>query len=344
MLQKSNIGQRALLLFVCAGALLQHANAASCTTQSQMTAFQRDALATAARGILSQVQQGDAQALRANTIPAVAADFDPIAASVNSLRPLVQGAAITVEELYALDASTDPPGSPRTDFFCGSPVVVLNFTSLPPGKYALAILHATGVPQPQQVSLILSETAGNRWMFAGIFSKPMMEAGHDGLWYWAAARKYAQKNMRWDAFLYYRLAADLLDPLEFLSSSNLQKLQHETDQVRPDNLPGDKPIELNAHGSVFEVTSIATTSALGALDLDVHYAPDVAQAAQLRDAQVARQQVARQQVADIIAALLALHPELQDAFHGMWVHAERGNASIFALELPMDSSAAGTTH
>lgn len=339
MLQKSRIGQRALLLFVCAGVLLQRANAATCTTQSQMTASKRDALATAARGILSQVQQGDMLALRANTIPAVAADFDGIAASVNSLRVLVQGSAITVEELYELNASTDPPGSPRTDFFCGSPVVVLNFTSLPPGKYALAIVHATGVPQPQQVSLILSETADNRWMLAGIFSKPMIEAGHDGLWYWVAARKYAEKNMRWDAWLYYRMAADLLDPLEFLSSSNTQKLQHETDKVRPDNLPGDKPIELEAHGSRFEVTSIGTTSALGALDLDVHYAPDVAQAAQLRDTQVARQQVL-----DVMTALLALHPEVQDAFHGMWVHADRGNASIFALELPMSGSAAGTTH
>jgi hypothetical protein len=338
MLPKLRMGHCALLLFVCAGVLVQHANAASCTTQSQMTASQRDALAAAARGILSQVQQGDELGLRANTVPAVAADFDGIAASVNSLRPLVQGAAITVEELYELNASTDPPGSPRTDFFCGSPVVVLNFTSLPPGKYALAILHATGVPQPQLVSLILSGTAENRWMFAGIFSKAMIEAGHDGLWYWTAARKYAQKNMRWDAWLYYRMAADLLDPLEFLSSSNLQKLQHESEQVRPDNLPGDKSIKLDSHGSVFEVTTIGTTSALGALDLDVHYAPDVTQTAQLRDTQVARKQVA-----DVMTALLALHPELQDAFHGMWVHADSGNASIFALELPMRDSTTGTT-
>ena len=253
-----------------------------------MTAAQRDALLTAARTMVGEVQAGSVEALRANTIPAVATDFSGIARSVDSVKLLVQKAVITVDSLYALDASTEPVGNTRTDFYCGTPVVVLNFTDLPPGLYALAILHATGVPQPQQISLILTEAADHHWMLGGFFSRPMMETGHDGLWYWVTARKYAQMNMNWDAWLYYRMAAYFLDPVDFLSSPNLEKLRHEEDRVHPDNLPGSKPLMLAADGSAFQVTTIDTTATFGALDLEVHYTPDTAQAAQLRDPPTAR--------------------------------------------------------
>jgi hypothetical protein len=299
-----------------------------------MTSTQRDALSNAGRAVLQNVQSGDVHTLQANTIPAVAADFGGIADSANSLKPLVQGATITIDSLYLLDASAEAPGSPRTDFYCGTPVVVLNFNSLPAGMYALAVLHATGVVQPQQVALILSATAEGRWMLAGFFSKPMTEAGHDGLWYWASARKYAERKMNWDAWFYYRTAAFFLDPVEFMSSPNLEKLQHEQEKVQPDNLPGTKPLMLDRDGSTFQVTTIDTSAALGALDLDVYYTPDDAQTAQLRDPPSARKQVT-----DLMTALLTLHPELHEAFHGMWVHAQKGDTTLFLLELPMDQVA-----
>ena len=163
------------LLFTLAGAMLpETASAASCKTQSQLTAAERDALSSAARTMVAEVQSGDTPALRANTIPAVAADFSGIAGSADTLKPLVQQAAITVDSLFALDATTESAGAARTDFYCGSPVVVLNFTDLPPAMYALVILHATGVPQPQEIALILYATAVHRWMLGGFFSKPMM--------------------------------------------------------------------------------------------------------------------------------------------------------------------------
>jgi hypothetical protein len=321
-----------LVLMTLAGATLPRpAEAGSCKTQSQMTAAQRDALSTAARTIAGEVQSGDVQALRASTIPAVAADFSGIAESVDSLKPLVQRAVITVDSLYELDASTETAGAARTDFYCGTPVVVLNFTDLPQGTYALAILHATGVPKPQQMSLILSESADHQWMLGGFFSKPILETGHDGLWYWVAARKYAQKNMNWDAWLYYRIAAYFLDPVDFLSSPNLVKLQHEQERVHPDTFPGTKPLMLDANGSVFQVTAIDTTATFGALDLEVHYTPDAAQAAQFRDLPTARKQVTA-----LMASLLTMHPELHDAFHGIWVLADGKSASLFSLELSMD--------
>jgi hypothetical protein len=321
-----------VLLLACALAASGYkAHAAACTTQGQMSAADRNTLQGSARTLLAQVQSGDEAGLQANTIPAVAADFSGIRNSAEYLRPLVQRATVTVDSLYLLDASQDPAGEARTDFYCGSPIVVIHFTNLPPAVYALAIMHATGIPQPQQVALILSKANGGRWMLAGFFSRPMIAAGHDGLWYWTSARQYAQTKMNWDAWLYYHMAANLLDPVEFLSSPNLDKLQRETDQVKPYNFPGTQPLRITTQNGVFTVTAIDTTTELGGFDLDVHYSPDSTQASNLRNPPMARQQVSA-----IMAALLQLHPELAKAFHGIWVHADQGNASLFALELPMN--------
>ncbi|HEX4032498.1 MAG TPA: hypothetical protein VHX20_19195 [Terracidiphilus sp.] len=311
--------------------MLPYAFGASCTTQAQMTSAQRVSLANAARAMVTQIRSGDVQGLRANTIPEVAANFSGIMNSAVMLKPLVERATITVDTLYILDASADPPNTPRTEFFCGSPVVVLTFSDLPPGAYALAVLHATGVAKPQQISLILSRASDNHWMLAGLLEKPMTEAGHDGLWYWVSARRFAQEKSDWAAWLYYRQAEFLLNPIDLMTSPNLQKLQHESDAVQHDGLPVTNPMTLNTQGSAFTVTAIDTTTTFGALDLEVHYKPDATQAALLRDPQTARRQVT-----DIMLALLLQHPDLRNAFHGIWVRADQGANSLFALELPMN--------
>jgi hypothetical protein len=322
------------LILVCAGMEAMSAKAASCTTQAQMVPAQRDQLASAARTLLWQIQTNNTQVLRNDVIPSLAANFDGIVNSVNHLQPLVQASAITVDELYLLDASDVSADATHTDFYCGSPVVVLNFPALPAGIYALAMVHATGVPGPQQISLILSKSAEGRWLLAGLFDRPMTEGGHDGLWYWVTARKYAQTKKDWNAWFYYRIATNLLDPLDFLSSPNLEKLQHEADQVRPAELPGKAAMTFDVQGQLITVTAIDTSTELGGLDLDVHYTPDDAEAVQLRDPISARKQVTA-----VMTTLLKMHPELQGAFRGIWVHADQGTASLFALELPMDQIA-----
>lgn len=320
-----------LLLSLLSALLPATAWAAACITQAQMEAAERDKLSNAARTMVGEVQNGNFQALRGSAVPALAADFGRVESSVNSLKPIIQQATITVDSMYVLDASTEPAGAVRTDFYCGTPLVVLNLTNLPPGIYALTILHASGVQQPQQISLILAKTADDHWMLGGFFSKPMIQAGHDGLWYWSSARKYAQANKNLDAWLYYRMAASILEPVDFLSSPNLDKLQHEVDLARPDHFSDTEPLMLDAHGSAFKVTIISTTTVFGPLDLEVHYAPDTTQAALLHNPPTARKQVT-----EVMTALLALHPELHDAFHGIWVQADHGSESLFSLELPMD--------
>jgi len=284
---------------------------------------------------MAQVQSGNIAAIRASTLPAVAAEFNGIQQSVQYLQPIVQPAAITIDNLYLLDASSEPPNQLRTDFYCGSPVVGFDFNGIPPGTYGLAIVHATGVKQPQQIVLILARTQESRWLLAGFFDKPMVLAGHDGTWYWATARRYAQSNAGWTASIYYRIASNLLDPVDFLASPNLEKLRHEADQVHTTLPAAASPLNVNAGGATYRVTSIDTTTEFGPLDLDVHYVPDASQTAELR-----YPVIARKQVMDLMTALLTMHPELAAAFHGMWLHADQGNVSLFALELPMSASAA----
>ena len=88
---------------------------------------------------------------------------------------------------------------------------------------------------------------------------------------------------------------------------------------------------MTTQGASFNLSSIDTTTQFGGLDLDVHYVPDATQAAQLRTPTEARKQVT-----DVMTALISQHPGLRQAFHGMWVHADQGDSSLFALELPMD--------
>ena len=306
--------------------------AVSCTTQAQMTIAQRNGLSDAAKAMMGLIQRGDVRGLQGDTLPSVASDFSGIASTVANLKLQIQTATLTVENVYLLDASGQPAGSAPTEFFCGEPVVSLNFSDLPTGVYALAIGHATGVQQPQQIALILAKSTSGQWMLGGLYAKPMIYAGHDGLWYWTAARKYTAGNQNWGAWLYYGIAKRLLDPLDIMSSPNLEKLQSESAKVKPASFPGPNPVSLAAHDGTYSLSAIDTTTAFGALDLDVHYVPDAAQAEQLRDPPSARKQVL-----DIMEALLDQHPELHQVFHGIWVQADQGAGSLFALELPMDS-------
>ena len=114
MLEKRKLLHRALLLSTCvafSGCALS-AWGATCSTQSQMSATQRSGFMGEAHTIGAIVQSGDIQALRAKILPAIASDFDGIAATVTSLKPQVQTATMTVDSVYLLDASKDAPGEP----------------------------------------------------------------------------------------------------------------------------------------------------------------------------------------------------------------------------------------
>lgn len=303
----------------------------ACVTESQMSPGQRAILDQAARALAANIVSGDTSAVKAQTIAAVAARFDGIADSIASVSPSLQHATVTIDALYEFDA-TDLGAPADAQFFCGLPgsslIVTITIPNLPPGTYAFALLHATGVEHPQQLSMILAnDPAGSAtWKLAGLFTRPMAMGGHDGVWFWQQARGYAAKKQSWDAWFYYQTAQFLLQPVDFLTSPNLQKLQREAEKIRPAGLPGAAPLELIANDQNYDITDIHTGDFAGQLDLIVTYkaAPNLDPVA------------ARAQVTAIMRALLQFHPELAEAFHGFWVYASApGNETPFALELPM---------
>lgn len=322
---------RLLAAIVCLGVALP-AFGVSCATQSQMTAAERTVLAQSAQMIAGNVVSGNAAAVRTQTIASVAAQFDGIANSIQAVTTSIHQAALTVDQVYLLDA-TDLKAAQEAQFFCGvagsALTVEVTIPNLPPGKYALAVVHATGVPQPQQLSLILqNDPAGSTdWKLAGFFVRPMMMGGHDGLWFWRQARDYAAKKQLWDAYFYYQTAQFLLQPVDFVSSPNLQKLQREAESARPGNLPGADPLHLSAGTQSFDITNLHTGELSNQLDLIITYNATPSQ----------DPVAARAQVTAVMRALLQQHPELQSAFHGLWVYAATpGNQNPFALELPME--------
>jgi hypothetical protein len=308
------------------------AGAVTCTTQSQMTDAQRASYAQAIRNLNSQIQAGNVAGVKAGTIASVAAQFDPIARTIQSVTPDLQGASLTIQSIYSLHA-TDLKAPTDTQFFCSVPgsqlLVSISIPQLPPGDYAFAIVHATGGKQPQQLSMILAEdpAGSSQWKLAGLFVRPMTAAGHDGVWYWTQAREYGKKQQRWNAYFYYQTAAYLLMPVDFISSPNLEKLQKEMDAVRPDGLPGPEPMTVAAsgNGQSFAVTNLNTDGSLGGLDLVVHY----------KVSDVSDPVATRAHNVELMKALLSQHPELREGFHGLWVYAEAGNQRPFAIELPM---------
>jgi hypothetical protein len=295
-----------------------------------MTEAERAPIVQAARQIALDVQSGRTADLRAATVAQVAANFNSIAQASTALTPLMTGATITVDAVYKLDASDAKPGDEQEQFFCdagdNSSHVTFSIQHLPPGQFAFALVHATGVAKPQQIALLLqSLQTGAPWQLAGFFPKPLTVAGHDGLWYWKQARVYIEKKQPWNAWFYYSTAVYLLQPAGFFSSTNLERLVEEQQAAHSADLPGNAPLNISADGGSYKITTLRTDDALGGFDLVVHYNSTSTDPVTGREHTIA-----------VMRGLLTQHPELREAFHGLWVFADAGpGGQAFSLEQPM---------
>jgi hypothetical protein len=263
----------------------------------------------------------------------VAGNFGGIASSIQRLNPDLAGATLAVTSVYDLDATDAQPGEDAVQFFCGVAAndlhVIFNIPRLPAGHFAFAIVEATGVKKPQRLSMLLEKNAGT-WQLAGFFPRPLLSAGHDGVWYWERARAFNKAGHPWSAYFYYQTAAYLLLPAEFVDSNNFDKLIQELRAATPGGLPGAQPMTVNVDGSPVSITNLRTDSALGGFDLVVRY----------ETADVSNLAAARTKSVALMKALLALHPDWKEAFHGMWVFAVAPNQQPFSLELSMPEIAA----
>ena len=311
--------------------------AESCTSQSQMKPEQRDALAAAANRLALAVEKADDAALRQDSIGDLAANFTPVTSLVSATAPHLHGAVPAVEQVYLLDASTlakSADGSnPDAQFYCNlnKSAAEADFTipQLPPGLYGFAMVRFAAA-QPYQVSMLLRQEAG-AWKLAGLYPKALSADGHEGLWFWQEARSLEAAKEPWTAWLYLQEAKSLLTPAAFVSSTHLVKLGDELTAATPPalsaGLSSDAPLVLKAaDGAEFRVTALAVeTLGPDRLDVSEHIKADA-----LGDGVAARKRNA-----DAASALLAAHPELRKAFHGVLVSTDVPNQAPFSTELAM---------
>ncbi|HEX4022581.1 MAG TPA: hypothetical protein VHX63_15655 [Acidobacteriaceae bacterium] len=300
----------------------------TCITQAELTAAERGALVDASQKLSQSVAADDTKVLQADIAPQEAGDTGSILNAVSDVAAKLKGATFTVDELYLLDATDLKPHATNARFYCGAfnlpTSASITLGSLPLARYGLVLMHATGIANPQQIAVIFLE-AKAQWKLAGFSSRQLTMAGHDSLWYWKQARVYAGKGEKWNAYFYYATARYLATPVDYLSSTNLEKLMQEQQSAQPSGLPGQLPMHLIANGQTFEIAQMETSDALGGLDLVMHY-----NAKDTNNLTAAR----RQNIA-VMQAMLQAHPELKNAFHGLWVYAVAPGQAPFGIELPM---------
>jgi hypothetical protein len=315
------------------------ASAEVCTTQSQMTAADRDALAAAARSLAAKVQANDVSGLRAETVAEYAKDFNGIGGVVGSTSGKVKGGTPIVEQVYLLDGTQLKRGAdgsaPDAQFFCSlnKSVTEADFmiSGLLPGRYGFAIVDVSNGVSPWRLSFLLRQEQG-QWQMAGFYPKPLSAAGHDGLWYWTQARTMVAQKEHWSAWLYYQQAESLLRPTNFIQSTHLEKLKAEETTAAPpalsEGVSPEAPLVVKAaDGAEYHFTGLGVDDSLANDKIDV--------TAHLKVEQIGDPATARKRNADAMAALLAAYPELRKPFHGVWVFAEVPGQNPFVTEQAM---------
>jgi hypothetical protein len=310
-----------------------------CTTQSQMTAADRDGLATAARGLAAMVQANDVSGLRAATVAEYAKDFSGIGDVLGGLAPKLKGGTLVVDLVYLLDGTQLKRGAdgtlPDAQFFCSLNKSMAEVDFLIPGldagRYGFAIVQVEGATSPWRLSFLMRQDQG-KWAMAGFYPKPMWAAGHDGLWYWRQARTMAAQQEHWNAWLYYQQAESLLRPTNFTQSTHLEKLRSEETAAAPpalsEGVSADAPLVVKGKDGVeYRFTSLGVDDSLGKEKIDVM--------ARLKVDQIGDAAAANKRNADAMSALLAAYPELRKAFHGVWIVAEAPGQNPFATEQAM---------
>lgn len=322
-----------------AGAVCQ-VSAETCTTQSQMKDGDRDSLSAAARDIAAKVQAKDTAGLKAETIAEFATNFAELQNLITETAPKLAGGALTVDQVYLLDASQLKAGAGGSEaqFFCSLNHSVNDaeflIPGLTPGVYGFAVVQVSSSPTPWVVPMLLRREQG-RWLLAGIYPRATEAGGHDGLWYWREARRLAAEKQRWNAWLYYSQAEALLRPAGFVQSTHLEKLRDEQRSAAPPALSSgigsDVPLVVKGTGGQeFQFTALGTDDTLARDKIDV--------SAHLRVDQIGDFVAARKRNDDAMKALLAAYPELRNSFHGIWIVAESRGSSTqapFATEQAM---------
>ncbi|HTB96405.1 MAG TPA: hypothetical protein VK716_05320 [Terracidiphilus sp.] len=305
------------------------ASGATCTTQAELQPQDRGALATVAQRLGMAILQQDYSTLQGQLLPAIASDWDGIHNEVDLGAPLLKGGQLEIQGMYLLDASTQAAVT-DTQFFCsnasGSLTVTVNMHALPPGKYAVILIGAPGAQLGGQVGLVVvwdPTGAAPTWKLGGVSIRQGAIDGHDGVWFWSHARQLAASGQPWSAWFTYEMARYLLLPVDFISSPNLEKLNHEQAEIKGG--PGEFPISIQDEARTWKIDGVRADASLREDDLGVTY----------DSLGIADPAAARTEATAVLSALLKVHPDLKQNFHGLWAYASKDGKVTPVIELPM---------
>lgn len=281
--------------------------AETCMTAEEMDTNTRAALDNTGKRFYGMVVQGDTASLRQNSIPAVANDFGGIEAAVNDNKAILATGKVTSRPPYLLQAGGTQPLQ-RAEFYCGifnSPDRVgFVIPNLPPGNYAVVIEDVSTDKGPYTVSFVLQQV-GQDWKLGGFYVKSGQVGGHDGNWFINKAQDFKNKNQRHNAYFYYWEARELMAPVPFMGTSQLDKLYDASQQVAPADLPTNGPVDLvGSNGKTYKITQMFPVNVGNELDLVVKYqTPSISDTGQTFSDNMA-----------VIRGLVAKYPEYRDGF------------------------------
>jgi hypothetical protein len=325
---------------IAAAALLvipMASRAASCTAQAELLPQDRDALAAAGGRLSEAVTRGDYSVLLTALLPAEKAAWAGIRDAAEQAGPLVKGGQAQLRSIYLLDA-TSLSEAADTQFFCsnkdGTLTVTISMHALPAGRYALVLADAAGAPLGGQWGLILAWDGGGSgvepgWKLAGLSVRQGNFDGHDGVWYWERARELAKEGQAWSAWYSYDAARYLQVPVDFISSTNLEKLEAEQAQIKGSAQGGSPqdafPYTLHDGDRVWKIDGVRLDATLREPDLGVAYeSTGVTDSAAMHTEAMA-----------VMSALLKAQPGLRQNFHGLWAYAVKDGKQTPVMELPM---------
>lgn len=313
----------------------------TCTTQSEMKPADRDALQATARDLAAKVQANDVAGLRGESVAEITKDFAAMEYVVGTTAPRVKGGTAVVDQLYLLDGTQLKGGAAAAgatadaQFFCtlnrSQAEADFLIPGLTPGRYGFAVVNVDSATAPWRLSFLLRQDGG-RWLLAGFYQKPASAAGHDGVWFWRQAREMNGRKEKWNAWLYYGAAENLLRPVNFVQSTHLEKLLDEQRAAAPpalaDGVSTDAPLVVKgADGAEYHFTGLGVDDSLAKDKVDV--------AAHLKVESIGDAAAARKRNADAMSALVAAYPEMRKAFHGVWIYAEAAGQNPFSTEQAM---------
>ena len=319
----------ALRLCGLAAALTTSCGAQECFSGSEIDPVTAKKVAAAAQQFFNLSAQGDVAGLKANAVPEVAANFRGIEQAVIANKANFAQGQLAETRIFVLDASNSKTTWQRAEFYCGiynSPDRVgFMIPNLPPGRYAVTIAKVTG-KDPITLTMILQDAGKGTWKLGGYYARLNSVGGHDGQWFLTRAREFKEKGQPLNAWLYYLTAWDLLAPVDFMSTPQLDKLNDELQASRPPNLPNvSAPLELSAGGKSFKVAELAAVAVGPDFDLRVQYeTPDASSPA-----------LASQDNSAMMKALLAKYPELRDAFPALIARATDSAGHEYGTLTPM---------